>query len=722
MRVKELIQHDESDCGAACLAIILSFYGRETSIRKIREAAGTDKVGTSGYGIQEGAKKFGLDCKGLFCSEKEKVTEIPLPAILHFNKDGSEHYVVIYKVKKDFVYISDPAKGLRKIKKDELFEYWSGIFFVLYPSPKFVKKSDKKGNLIRFFSLLKPYKKLVIQIILSSVMLSLFGVFMSFYFRFLIDEVLYSQVKSTLNLCSVSYLFVVICQTVMGFCRSSIIMYLGAKIDVSLVCDFYMHLLKLPMDFFSKRKTGEILSRLSDVSTIKNAISSTSLGIVIDSVMIFVGGFFLIKMGSSLLPAAVVPVVLSSIVVFIFARPFRYKIREHAVLEAEKNACVYESINGIATIKGLATEEKAFERAEERIVEAAKKMLSLSKLGNAQNAIQGFISSCGTLALYWYGSFLIFQNQMSLGQLISFITLSGFFLGPLSRLLTMQSYWQEVFVSAERLSDILDMDEENLLDDSKEDVENLLGDIEFKKVCFSYGTRGRAIENVSLKIPAGKKVAFVGMSGSGKTTLLKLLMKFYKLESGEIRINNTNIEDYKTDSYREKIGYVPQESLLFSGTIEENIGWGSVNPSREQIVVAAANAQALNFIDSLPDKFRTIVGEQGATLSGGERQRIALARVLMRNPHFLILDEATASLDSISEHEIMETIYKKIKKRTVIMVAHRLSTIRQCDLIYVFEKGKLLEVGNHDQLIKKGKKYAQLWRAQNEKSSDIKAS
>ena len=173
------------------------------------------------------------------------------------------------------------------------------------------------------------------------------------------------------------------------------------------------------------------------------------------------------------------------------------------------------------------------------------------------------------------------------------------------------------------------------------------------------------------------------------TIVLKLLMKFYKLESGEIRINNINIEDYKTDSYREKIGYVPQESLLFSGTIEENIGWGSVNPSREQIVVAAANAQALNFIDSLPDKFRTIVGEQGATLSGGERQRIALARVLMRNPHFLILDEATASLDSISEHEIMETIYKKIKKRTVIMVAHRLSTIRQCDLIYVFEKGKL---------------------------------
>ncbi|MBO5850421.1 MAG: hypothetical protein J6Q47_03980 [Paludibacteraceae bacterium] len=385
-------------------------------------------MGTSGYGIQEGAKKFGLDCKGLFCSEKEKVTEIPLPAILHFNKDGSEHYVVIYKVKKDFVYISDPAKGLRKIKKDELFEYWSGIFFVLYPSLKFEKKSDKKGNLIRFFSLLKPYKKLVIQIILSSVMLSLFGVFMSFYFRFLIDEVLYSQIKSTLNLCSVSYLFVVICQTVMGFCRSSIIMYLGAKIDVSLVCDFYMHLLKLPMDFFSKRKTGEILSRLTDVSTIKNAISSTSLGIVIDSVMIFVGGFFLIKMGSALLPAAIVPVVLSSIVVFIFARPFRYKIREHAALEAEKNACVYESINGIATIKGLATEEKAFERAEERIVEAAKKMLSLSKLGNAQNAIQVFISSCGPLALYWYGSFLIFQNQMSLGQLISFITLSGFFL------------------------------------------------------------------------------------------------------------------------------------------------------------------------------------------------------------------------------------------------------------------------------------------------------
>lgn len=317
---------------------------------------------------------------------------------------------------------------------------------------------------------------------------------------------------------------------------------------------------------------------------------------------------------------------------------------------------------------------------------------------------------------------MIFKNQITLGQLISFTTLSGYFLGPLSRLLTMQSYWQEVFVSAERLSDIPDISEEDELQNNKVDTDNLLGDIEFKNVCFSYGTRGRAINNVSLKIPAGKKVAFVGMSGSGKSTLLKLLMKFSNYEEGNILIDGTEISKYSNDSYRSRIGYVPQESLLFSGTIEENIAWGCYNFSEQNVVDASMAAEAFPFINLLPEKFYTMVGEQGATLSGGERQRIALARILMKNLDIIILDEATASLDSISEKKIINTVYKQIKDKTVIMVAHRLSTIRNCDCIFVFEKGKLLEQGNHNYLLKKNGKYAELWRAQNEEDSSLEAS
>ncbi len=721
-KIKSIIQHDESDCGIACIASILHYYGKDVSIRKIREKAGTDSVGTSGFGIIKAAEYFGLSCKGIMFSEKEKINTLQFPAILHLKWDGHEHYVVLHKIKKKKVYINDPALGLTSEPLESFLKKWSGITFLLFPNSNFEKGSDKKGFFTRFLSLLNPYKKYIVETFIASIFLSLFGIVMSLYFRFLIDEVLYSQIKSTLNLCSICYLFIIIFQVLLNFCRSQILSYLGSKIDVTLVSDFYLHLLKLPLSFFQKRKTGEILSRLNDANTIRNAISSTLLSIAIDAVMIFVGAFFMVKLGSVLLPVSMISVILSAILVYILRKPFKRMIHEQASIEADKNASMYEAINGITTIKGLATEDKAFYRSESKIVESAHKNLKLRKLGNMQNALQTFISSCGTLAIYWVGSLLIFQNKITLGQLISFTTLSGYFLGPLSRLLTMQSYWQEVFVSAERLSDVLDIAEEDESQKDCEDAKNLLGDIEFKNVCFSYGTRGKTIKNVSLKIPSGKKIAFVGLSGSGKSTLLKLLMKFYSYDEGGIFIDGKEITNYTNDSYRSRIGYVPQESLLFSGTIEENIAWGYYGARKKEILDAAIAAQSFDFINALPDKFNTVVGEQGATLSGGERQRIALARILIRNPDIIILDEATASLDSISEQKIMDTVYQRIQNKTVIMVAHRLSTIRDCDCIFVFEHGELMEQGTHDFLLKKNGKYSQMWNAQNEKSDSVKTS
>ncbi len=715
-KIKRVLQHDAKDCGAACISIILKFYGKEVPLRKIRSAAGTDLVGTSGFGIIKGAETFGLSCKGLASTEKEKIEKIPFPAIFHI-KENLDHYVVVYKVTKKHVYLSDPAVGLRKVTREEFFNWWSGVFFILFPSSEFEKGNECKGLLTRFISLLKPHKKLVIETLIASLLLSLFGVFVSFYFRFLIDEVLYSQVRSTLNLCSICYLIIIIFQSIIGYCRNQIILFLGTKIDVALLSDFFYHLLHLPLNFFSTRKTGEILSRINDAETVKNAVSSTTLGIIMDSFMFVVGGFFLFKMGMSLLPISIIPVILSAIVVWIYSNPFKRKIKLRSILEADKNAAMYESINGISTIKGLATEKKAYLRVEEKIVAAAEKGLELGCMGNFQQSIQEFISGIGTLCLYWFGSFMIFEGKITLGQLISFTTLSGFFLGPLKRLLTMQLHLQEVMISAERLTDIIDMEVENSNDEKLEEIEKINGDIEFKNVSFSYGTRGRAVDNISFKIPAGKKVAFVGTSGSGKTTLLKLLMKFYKLEEGQILVNGTDISEVKTSSFREMIGYVPQESLLFTGTISENIAWGSETADLKKIVASAMLSQSYDFIQRLPEKFNTYVGEYGSTLSGGERQRLAMARILMRNPQLLILDEATASLDSLSEQAIMDTIFTCVKERTVIMVAHRLSTVRDCDIIYVFDQGKLVEEGNHLSLMKKNGFYKKLWSAQNEKSN-----
>lgn len=704
-------QHDESDCGVACLASLLLYYGKYVSLRSIREHCGTDREGTSGYGIVKGAEHFGLFCKCALSKEKE-LSDLPLPSIflLHSKID---HYIVVYKITERFVFATDPDLGERKIPLAEFKELWTGVFFILYPKTEFKKGGEKTRLVSYFFELIKPHKKIMVYTIISSLMLSLFGIVTSFYFRFLIDEVLYSEAKSTLNVCTACYLLIIIFKAVISFCRSQIILYLGRKLDISLSGGFFSHLLRLPLEFFSSRKTGEILSRINDAATVRDAVSSTTLSLIIDSFMILMGGAVLVKTGGILLFVAIAPIVLSSVIVYLLSKSFQRQIKYRAILEVEKNGCMYESINGIATIKALSTENETFERVEEKILETTYASLRLGKMGNRQKSILDFISGAGTLALYWLGSLLIFDGKITLGQLISFVTLSGFFLNPLHRLLTMQLYLQEVGVSADRLFDVMETEEETEDKDEPKTLPDLSGNIKFENVSFAYGTRGKTLDGINLEIEGGSSVAFVGMSGSGKSTLLKLLMKFYKCSDGKITIGDTDIECLSTRKYRERIGYVPQESFLFSGTVKENISWGSSDGSLEKIERCAKDSMSEEFINKFPDKYNTYIGEGGTNLSGGERQRLSLTRVLMRNPQILLLDEATASLDGISERAITDAVFRRTEGTTKIIVAHRLSTVKDCDRIFVFDKGRLVESGTHDVLLAAKNIYYNLWSAQN---------
>ena len=711
-RLKLVMQHDERDCGPACVSMILRYYGREIPLYRLRSQACTDCEGTSGLGIVECAEQQGLSCKGFCAPQDIDFSTLPVPCILHTTFEQREHYVVLAAVQKNKVVIYDPAEGKRTLTIQQLLSMWTGVFFVCCPTRHLSKISKDESQFIRYLSLLKPHRILVLHSILASLFLSLFGIVLSFYFRFLIDEVLYSEVKSMLNLCSVCYLVVIIFQSLLMYCRNQILLHVSSKIDISLICDFFYHLLRLPLSFFTSRKTGEILSRIRDTETIRHTLSSTTVSVVMDSIMIVIGGFFLVKTGALLTLIASIPVFVSAIVVWCSTGRFKRLIRQNAILEADKNACMYETINGIATIKALSTEEHAFRRSEVRAVDALRSNMNFESFSNLNGAIQTFISSLGVLLIYWVGSYCIFNGDITLGQLISFITLSGYFLGPLSRLLTMQPHLQEAFVAAERLSDIMELKEENTDSDFAPSVPiHFSSFIEFKDISFSYGTRNRTVKNISFTIKKGQKIAFVGKSGSGKSTVLKLLMSFYKPDEGSICIDGKNISELKIDDYRKIFGYVPQESLLFSGTIAENICWGMEYVPVEQMIQVAKDAQIYDFIMSLPDNFRTLVGEQGVTLSGGERQRIALARILIRNPDIIILDEATASLDSISENAIMQVV-DKLTDKTIIMVAHRLSTVRGSDCIFVMDNGGIVEYGNHKHLMKQKGLYARLEKLQ----------
>lgn len=709
-------QQDETDCGAACISTVAKFYGKRIAVSKIRALAGTDTKGTTAKGIIKAATSIGFTCKTLITKTKELKADLPYPIIVHLNKDDLEHYVVVYKVAKNKILIADPADSVRWVQSEDFYKWWSGVFFFLIPDQKFEKNSDDKSFLQRFLYLLMNDKKLAVSIFAASFILTVLGILGAFYFRYLIDDVIYSYLPQALISVSLAYLLVIIFQSLLGFARNNLIIFLSNKIEASLTLEYFRHILHLPLDFFTTRKSGEILSRLGDIGTIKNALSTMTIGVILDCIMLIFGGIVLFTFSKSLVGIAVIPVILSAILVLVFTKKFRQLIYKRSILEAEKYSHFVETINGISTVKALSTENDSYDKAELKILDTIEKDFALSNLGNFQSTLQGFFSQAGNLAVYWFGSYLIMQGKLSLGELISFVTLLGFFLGPLSRLITLQPQLQELSVSSKRLGEILDLPEEDGINDGLFNLTETQGNIIIKNLSFSYGTRGNTLEKISLMIKAGEKVAFVGPSGSGKTTLIKLLLKFYKPETGDIYLDGKSIKDINTASYRKAFGYVPQEILLFSGSIEENIVWGNHDATPEDIFNAAKYAEALDFIARLPNRFSTKIGEKGASLSGGERQRIALARTLLRKPKILVLDEATSSLDSLSENAIMNTINRIGKNITTIMVAHRLSTIKNCDRIFVLKDGHLVEMGNHKSLLEKNGIYTHMWKSQNQET------
>ncbi len=712
MRYHLIKQQDETDCGAACIATIAKHYGKRISVARVRNLAGTDTKGTSGKGIIKAANALGFNCKALISVEKKLKPDLPLPIIAHINRDGLEHYIVIYKIRRRKILVADPAKSVLWADMNTFYEWWTGIFFFIVPGSYFEKTNDDKSLFRRFRYLLLQNKCITVEAISASFILTLLGIFGAFYFRYLIDDVIYTYLPQTLFSVSLGYLIVLIFQSLLGYSRSSLIIFLGNKLEASLTLEYFNHILHLPLDFFMKRKSGEILSRLNDIGAIKNALAGMTVSIILDCVMLIFGGIFLFTFSPMLVAIAAIPVIMSATSVLFSSGLFKELIHSRSIAEAEKYSHFVETINGISTIKALSSEDESMERAEDKIIESIEKGLLQANLGNSIGILHGFFSQAGNLAVYWYGSWLIMKGQLSLGELISFTTILGYFLGPLGRLITLQPQIQELLVSGKRLDEILELPAEEDSDNGKFEINSTDGNISIKNLTFSYGTRGNTLENISLEIQGGQKVAFVGPSGSGKTTLIKLLMKFYFADSGEICLDGKNIKDINTTSYRKFFGYVPQEILLFSGTVEENISWGNHEVKAEDVFNAAKDAEALEFISRLDGRFSAKVGECGASLSGGERQRLALARILLRKPQILVLDEATLSLDSISESTIMRTIGRIGEKTTTIIVAHRLSTIKNCDKIFVMKNGHLAESGTHRELMKKNSVYAQMWKSQ----------
>lgn len=715
MKYKHVKQYDTTDCAAACLAMVCLYYKKETTITKLRDLMGTDLKGTTLIGLSQCAEQLGFESRAVRVDREGFLSDYTLPCIANIiTEKGLSHFVVIYRIDKKRLIVGDPSKEkITKIEIDEFLKRFTGVMLILSPSSEFqTGKNSNEKTYARFLGLLYPQKKLFVFAILASVLMTVFGIISSLFNKIIMDEVIPFGLDKLLLSSLIIFSIVSFTQIVVGFIREWIMLYLSQRIDIPLMLGYFKHIYSLPIRFFTTRKTGDIITRFSDAFTIKDIFTNIALTLIMDVVMAMITGIILFKMNSQLFIGIVILTVMSIFLVFVFKQPYK-KINQQQMHQASiLNSQIIEGLEAVEMIKGYALEENELDNIEREYIKSLRITFHEGWLSNIQSAVSDVIMTIGNLCIMYLGILQVIKGNISLGSLMAFMTLSGYFMEPVGNLVDLQLDIQEAQISMNRISEILDYEKEEPNEEKKENHCNMKGDIVFENVNFRYGNRDLVLENVNFTIEHGKKTAIIGASGSGKSTIIKLLLKYYEIEKGNIFIGGENISNISSNYIRKNISLVPQNIHLFSKSIYENVAMVKPEATEANVAKALAMADAQEFIRSKPMHVHTYLEEAGQGLSGGERQRLALARAFLLDADIYVLDESTSSLDFGTENIIFDTIYNKLKNKTMLIISHRLSTIRNCDKIIVLDKGKVVEEGKHEELLLKKGKYYELWNFQ----------
>ncbi len=694
-------QQSAADCGAACLVMVGKYWGKSFKINRIREMAVIAKDGSSLKTLSIAAESLGFNSRPVKASI-DQLAKQRLPLIAHWR---GNHYVVVYEISAD-VIIGDPAIGQRQVSRAEFSKNWTGFCLFVEPTVSLnsgTKEGEKKSSTFwQLFELVAPHRTVIAEVFVASIVLQIFGLISPIFTQLILDRAVIHKSSDSLNAFVIGLLLMALFQIAMSTLRQYLIYITAIRIDTAMIVGFIRHAFSLPLSYFDTRKVGDITSRIEENHKIRSFITGETIGLILDILSVFVY-VTLMYVYSWKLATLVMVSIPPFLILNLLSTPFLKKLsREAFNAYAEENSYLIEALNGVRTVKSMAVERTVRWRWEELLNHEIKQQYQKKMFGIKVQAISSVMDSFSGVALLWLGSSLVISGEFSIGQLFAFNMLSANVIGPFKRLAGIWNQFQEVTIAIERICDVIESPpEEDLQNNTKQQLGRLRGHIVFDRVTFRYNphTETNTLENLSFEIKPGQTVALVGRSGSGKTTLSKLLLGLYAPTSGKILIDGKDVTQVSLHSLRAQIGVVDQSTFLFSGTIAENISLGQQNASSKTIKQAAVAAGADEFVSSMPMGYETQIGEGGGMLSGGQRQRLAIARSLVGNPSLLIFDEATSSLDTESERIIQKNLESICHSRSAIIIAHRLSTVRNADLILVLDKGILIESGTHRELM-----------------------
>lgn len=698
-------QHSEEDCGAACLATIMKNYDRTLTMNQIRNVVGTGKQGTTLLGLKRGAEELGFNTRSVQASPQivDKLNQIPLPTIIHWK---GNHWVVLYEQHKEKYIIADPAIGVRYLSKSELTQSWlNGVMLLLEPdSDRFFAQPDdsyQPRGFIRFFKRVLPYRKLLGEVLLINLVLGLLSLASPFFLQILTDDVLVRGDRQLLTGVAIAIIVMSLVQSSLTLVQSNLIAHFAQRLELGFVLEFARKILSLPLNYYESHRSGEIVSRLRDIREINQLVSQVIISLPSQFFVALISLGFMLFYSWKLTLVAIIISIFMSVSTLIFLPTLQQKTRRLLVTSAENQGVLVETFKGVLTLKTTNAEPQAWEELQSRFSRVANITFRTIQISIYNGVFSNLVSSAGNIALLWFGSNLVIKNELSIGQLLAFNSMNGNFIAFIAAIITFVDEFTRAKTATERLTEVIDATPENIDNHKKPDAQiPASADIICTNLNFHHAGRVNLLNDFSLNIPGGKVTAIVGKSGCGKSTLAKIIASLYTLQSGNIRIGNYNLQDLSLESLRQQIVLVPQEAHFWSRSILENFWLSYPQVTFEQIVTACQIANADEFINKLPDKYQTILGEFGANLSGGERQRLALARAIVTDPPILILDESTGALDPAGEAEVLDKLLFYRQGKTTIMISHRPSVIQKVDWIILLENGKLKFTGRPCELQK----------------------